>query len=464
MKAKHIITLLVIFGVLAGFLFVKKLYMSPRVETTEYEALGLSLEAKDIYSIEIKNSGQEESLRFEKKDKKWFIASKWNAKAKKETIEEFLRNMVSVNGELRSSSDKLFSDYGISDEEAYSFSFYGKDGEIIEHLLLGIKKPEFGKSFLRKKDSKDVYLADKDVFPLIGTYAFDDPKEASINTKRWIDLSFMEFDIEEIESINVTRLDEDKKIVTVDVKKILDEEKDLKQWIAQGTEPIFAIDAKKIKGFLNALNRIQAEELVDPEDKDYGLKSPYLALTLKTKDASFEVIVGGVVDETRKNRYIQIADSLVYIISEPRLDDMDIDISKFFIDNPLRVDKNDIETISIVSGEKSIELNKSLIEKNTDYIDKLKKFSIKNILFDETYFQNLKSPASNSCIITTKGGDIVTLEAQKEKSGIYIARLSDKSTVFEIEQKVFEDVFENLDNLDLEEAKSDENIDNTQKY
>lgn len=456
MKSKHILTLLAIFVILGGLLLVKKLYMGPEVEITEYETLDLSLKVEDVYFVEMQKSGEEEPLRFEKKDNKWFVASKWNAKAKNKLVEDFLQDIEGLKGELRSSSSKIFSDYGISDEEAYSFAFSNKDGKVLEHLLFGIEKPEHGKSFLRKKGSSDVYLVDKDIFSLIGIYAYDNLKETSINANRWIDLSFMEFDVEKIESINVTRFDENKEIVAADVKRIVDEEKNLKQWVTEGGETIFSIDAKKIKEFLNTLNGIRVEKLVDPEGENYDLESPYLKLTLTAQDTSFDVIIGGIADDATGNRYVKIADTLVYIVSKSQLEKINIDTSKFFVDNPLRIDKESIESINITLQDKSVNLGKSLIEKNTDYIDKLKNFSVKNLLFDKGYSQKLVSPASNTCVITKKDGDIVTLEAQKEETGIYIARVSGKQGIFELSQSVFEDIFEKLDELDLEEATSDE--------
>jgi hypothetical protein len=453
MKFKHLIFLGMILFLLLAALYVKKILITSEIETTEYKSLEISLNASDVYAIEFKKAQEDDTLKLVKKDEEWFIPTQWNIRAKKQSIERLLEDISGLQGELRSSSKEVLPDYGLTDEEAFSIGVFDENDKPIQQFFVGTKKPSYGKSFLRKADSVDVYLVDKDIFSLLGIYG--EPKEAKINTERWIDLSIIEFEVEKIEAIKIVRLEQEHKIISVDIKKELDEKKNLKKWVAVGEVPVFDLDAKKIKEFLKKINKMYATKAVEPKAKEYGFDNPYLTVSLTSQESQIELLLGA--QEKGENRYVKTSPGFVYILPKYRVKDLDIDISRFFIDNPLRIDKDKLQVLTIKAGESVITLNKDLLEKNGTYIDKLKKFSVEKMLFAEKYSAGLQTPVQYLLKIERKEANPLVLNVQKEDDNTYIAQVEAKADVFLISKNVFENIFTGLDNLNLtlEESKSE---------
>jgi len=448
MKLKHIIFLGVIFLILLGALSAKKFFMKPEIETTEYKSLKISFNPSGIYAIRIKRAENEELLKIEKKDGEWFMPSKWNMRARKEKIDNLIKDISNLRGELRSSSKNVFSDYGISDEEAVSIVMLDKEQKPLQGFLIGLEKAGYGSSFLRKSGSAEVYLVDKDILSLIGLYG--DPKEATVNMNNWIDLSITKFDPEKIESIKVTRKEKGRKVVTVDIEKVLDAEKNLKHWVATGKKPIFDIDAKKIRDFLKSVNDINASEAVDPKGENYGFEDPFLYVALEKEKESIELVLGNATEKGGEDRYLRTSEGHVYVLRRYAVNRLNIDISKFFIDNPLRIDADKLQLLTVKSAEKTIVLDKNTIAKNADYIDKIKKFQVEKMLFAEKTQGSLKTPSEYSIEIEKQNGDIVAIDIEKAKDGIFLAQLRGTPEIFTISKNVFDKIFEGLDKLNLQ--------------
>jgi hypothetical protein len=337
MKPKHIIILSLVLIILAALVFVKNIFLKPETETAEYKKLEFSVEAHEIYSFVIQKNKGQEIAEFKRTDGQWFIPSKWGAKADKNKVENLLKGLCSLEGELRSSSPELLPDYGISDDEAYSFSFYDEKGVLKERLLAGIKKPDYGKSFIRRNNSSDVYLADNDVFFMINIY--NDPKDSVFSLQSWIDKSIIDLDPENVDSLKIEKQHEKSRITAVDIKRETDKESNLKKWVSSIEEPALKLDASKIKEYFKKLKAMKAADIVNPSEKDYGFDDAYLILTIEEKGNTLEIVAGGLTDGDEKGRYIKSPDGFVYILKEHQMKDIDIDMSRFVPDK-----KQDPET------------------------------------------------------------------------------------------------------------------------
>ena len=447
MKLKHIIFLAIVLALLLGALFAKKICVRHEIEIAEYKNLQISIIPANVYGIEIKKAKKKEPLKLARKETGWTIASKWNIKGKTETIENLLTSLTGLQGELRSSSQKLLPDYGISKDQAFSIVILNKEGKPLEQLFIGAEKPSYGSCFVRKAASRDVYLVNKDIFASLGIYG--EPREAKIDADRWMDLSVAALDVEKIEVVKLIYTT-DRPITTVDIKKELDAEKNLKQWVTAGEKPVFDIDAKKIKDFLKKINDLRGTKAVDPRGKGYGFDKPFLKVSLQGTEKPVEILVGNTEEEDSGDRYIKTPDGYVYILPEYRLSDINIDISKFFIANPLRINKDKLQSVVIKSDKDRLTLRKHLIEENTDYIKILEDFSVKNMLTDKKYDASFKTPVKYSLTITREDASTSTIDVKKKKEGeekIFIARLRGTPGVFTIEENLFEDIFEKLDDL-----------------
>lgn len=450
MRSKHIFLLGSIFIVLLSILLTKKILIKPQIETSEYKRLDVWFEPKDVYGVEIRK--KDEYVKFSRDEDIWRITSKWNVRAKSQKIEELIKGFSSLEGELRSSSPKLFSDFGISDDTAFKVTLSDKGGKNIYKFYLGTNRPSYDNCFLRVNNSADIYLVNKDLFPLINIYG--DPKNEGIAPERWIDLSFIKFDVDKIKSIKVQRFNKKTPLITAEVKKIYDEKKKLNRWVVEGAKPVFDIGAKKIKDYLKNMNGLYVKEVVDPKGKGYGFDDPYIKVSLGTDDEPIEIVIGNIADEKTKARYTRTSEGLTFIIRENVARFFDIDISKFFKSNPLGVDKDKLKLIEIKSDKKFITLDKDLIEKNVDYIDRVKKFWVEKMLFDEKYSSGIRGAIKYSLRIVKDDNSELVLKAKKESDVRFIAQLSGHNDVFMITSAVFEDLFKKLDKLDLKKETS----------
>jgi len=447
MKLKQIIVLGVIFLVLLGILFAKKIFVKPEIEDSEYKNLEISFDPSSIYAIEIKKAQDRTAFRLEKKGDEWAVPSQWNIKAKKKKVEGLLSELRSLQGELRSSSKELLSDYGISENESFSISLLDKALTPQQKLVLGIKRPSSEGSFLRKATSNNVYLVNKDIFAIIGIYG--EPKESTINANDWADLAILKFDTEKIDSVKVSKSETERQVLVVDIKRTLDPEKKLMNWAGAEAKPLFDLDATKIKNFLRKINDLYATKAVDPEGQNYGFDKPFIRITLGSADGPAELMVGNLVAADKTDRYLKTSKGCVYIVSQYIIKDLDIDMSKFFIENPLRVDKDKVQSITVVFDNKSIIIDKDLIEKNIDYINKLKTFAVEELLFDEKYAKGIEPPGPYSLKMAMKDGATLTLDVKKEEGGRYVGRVSERPGVFVINKNIFEKVFTGLDTIKL---------------
>jgi hypothetical protein len=113
------------------------------------------------------------------------------------------------------------------------------------------------------------------------------------------------------------------------------------------------------------------------------------------------------------------------------------------------VDKDKVQSITVVFDNKSIIIDKDLIEKNIDYINKLKTFAVEELLFDEKYAKGIEPPGPYSLKMAMKDGATLTLDVKKEEGGRYVGRVSERPGVFVINKNIFEKVFTGLDTIKL---------------
>jgi len=432
----------------------KKVFLKEKLETKEYTSLEISFDPSHVKEIKIEAPNSEE-VNLINKDNDWVVASRWNLEAERPKIEKLITAFSNLTGELRSASKGLLGDYGITEGKAYSITVFTEDSPA-QKFFIGAKKPSPGKTFLRKNNSNAVYLVNTDIFSLFGIEG--DVRYSSLNQNFWLDLKLLRADIDKIGSIQIVKSIEGREVNTVWLKRELDTKKNLKHWVVVGEKkPIFDIDASKIRSFIARLSNIRAIQAVKPGSKDYGLEVPFLRIILGNGKGRKELIVGNEVSGQSKERYVATSKDNIYTISDSRLKNLDIDISKFFIDNPLRIDKKSLESISISTpGGKRLTLTKDLIGQNTDYVEKLKKFSVKRLLFSSRYLKGLSGAAVYQLVILKSDGSNLTLNvnAKEIEKGEFVSWMKDNKGIFYvIGKKVYENLFEGLDRLNLESRK-----------
>ncbi|MFH1867514.1 MAG: DUF4340 domain-containing protein [Candidatus Omnitrophota bacterium] len=450
MKLKQIIVLGIIFVSLLGVLFAKKIFMRPETEDAEYKKLQISFDASDIYVIEAKKGKDLPVLRIEKKEDDWFLTSHWSIRARVSRIERLFSELPEILGEQRSSSEEFFTDYAISDDKALSITLFDKEGEIKEKLFIGLKKPSEDSSFLRRGDSKDVYLINKDIFQFFGIYG--DPEKEELSAKWWMELIISKISddlAEDIDSLKVVRSIDEGNVAAVDIKKEVDPEKELNQWVSPGKELPFDIDAQKIKRFIKGMNNRRGREAKDPAGEGYGFGEPFAVLTFGVREKEpMEIIVGGIADEAKGCRYMRTPEGFVYVVDNNALKNIAIDISSFFVDNPLRISKGELKSIKIKSTGETADLDEKLIDKNAKYIKRIEGLYIEAVALDKKYAKGIKGSAKNIVDIKKKDASSIKLYGKREDDK-FLIQVEGRPEVFHVSKPAFEGIFEPFGKLNL---------------
>jgi len=445
MKPRQIIILAAIFLLLLSAAIMKKVLVRPQLESIEYKALQISFEPSDIYKIEINR--QKDILKLERRPSDWVITTQWGIRARNGKVDDLMKTLRQLDGELRSNSSDLLADYAISDDAAYSVKLIGKDDKPVETLLVGTKKIGPDSSFLRKEASNAVYLVNSDLLAALGIYG--EPKDMKLDPNSWIELSICKFNADSIDSVKVIKPEGGFEEVLMDVKKVMDPEKKLMRWESASGKTIFDIDAAKIRSFIKGLAGVYASKAVAPEGEGYGFDKPYLAVRLGSAEGPVEMLVGSTIASDKTDRYVK-SGPYVYIVPQRLISkNLETDTSRIFIDNPLRIEKDNVETVAISTPAKSIVLNKDLIGKNTDYINKLKTFSVEKMAYGDKYASGMPISPQYSLKVSYKDGS-VEVRAAKDGAGAFLCEASGGPELFFITKPVFDSLFEGLENLKLQ--------------
>ncbi|MFH1691178.1 MAG: DUF4340 domain-containing protein [Candidatus Omnitrophota bacterium] len=454
MKPKHLLFLVSIFILLAGFLYIKKVYMKPRIQATEYQEVGIAIKPNEISAFEIKLPRDANAIRVERDASGvWRLPQKWYMKCRERLSKDFLQGLVGLRGELRSDSKELLSDYGIADQEAVLLTFFDKQGQVSEELLLGINSRPSANTFFRKKDSAKVYLADRDIFSLLELYG--DPRHFSIDLGTWADFDVIAFDYRLIDSLKVFREVKGDELMVVDLQKEADESGQKSHWVAREQESFLAIDQAKVREFLKMLDLdVTSRDVADPMRQDYGFQKPYLKIVLGQQDDRDLILkVGYTANPENGDRYIKTGDGFVYVIASPVVEFLDVHLGDFLKDNLLGINTAEIKSVMIKSAKRKLELKGKLLEANGGFIQQLQYLSIERVLLDEKYKDGLKVPAKYSLVITYKDKRVIELDVQKEEDGVLAAQIRGKAGVFVIPRRWFTMVFEDFEKLSLKGDK-----------
>jgi len=332
MNKNSVIILGLLLVVLLSIVMIKKTFFSPVVEEAEYGSLSLSISPADISKIGIKKGKSGKPFIMQINDEgEWVLPSFWNRIADQAKAHNFLNTLAMLEGEVRSRSVELYSDYGIADDEAFSISLYGKDGKLVNRVYLGTIKGSYMSTFLRQGDSPKVYVVNRDIYGLMDIYG--DPKSAKIIGDKWLDLSLIQFIPNDITGIKITRGAGDLVETVVDLEKVQGTEEGSFDWKAPNDTAKSDPDPEKIKTYLNNVAAMKALKVVDPDGENYGFDEPFMLLTLLSGDEKMMFTIGALVEENKEDRYIQAPDGQAYVIAGYGIRSMNVGIDSFLSDN-----------------------------------------------------------------------------------------------------------------------------------
>jgi len=349
MKSKNFIIFLVVLAVLLGIVFIKK-FMQPKVPTAEQWANIVEQSAsKDTLTDCLITLG-EKKLHLERKNDKWTIADQQGAYADEQKVDTLISKIDALEGELRSDSKELLSDYGISDTEGINIQL--KKGEAdVAHLVLGTKKAGWNKNFVRLKGSSAVYVIEENILSDLGFWG--DVTQASFNADQWIDKRIIHLDQDQVKSI---KLEKDTQTFIELVQKVEDEKK---KWETVKGYPM-KLDQSKVNSYIRSLTNLRGSSIAT-KDEESKFEETAWKLSIGLDDDKTITLNRGEKDG---GSYLVKLSDKNYMLkaAEYTFNNIDKTDGDFFVNNPLGLKEEEITAIKINDLENKKEINIKIID------------------------------------------------------------------------------------------------------
>ena len=272
MKSKKLLVLFNLVLALVVVAFVKKYWNEKKdaelakEAAPESDVLPKEIVPAAVARIEI-TAPAEKALTLEKNaNGDWTIPSQFNTRAAKWSIDELLKNVSGIEGELRSEKPDVLGDFSLTDEQAIHVKLSGEGGTEIAHLLVSPERPYGRQNFVRAQGSDLVYATRTDVLSALGIFEkTDKPKY-----KTFAHLQTLKFDVSKASSV---KLGGSLELVK---KENAEDKSTAWEFVPKDASEI---DPAKVSELLSQAVNVYGQEAIDPaEDNAYG-KSALLSVT-----------------------------------------------------------------------------------------------------------------------------------------------------------------------------------------
>jgi len=303
MSRKQFIALAVMAGLLLLVIVVKKIARTTPDLEREMGLVALAPEgflASDVERIEMyRGATPEEKVALSREKEAWLVKSRFDAPAKGDKVDEFLKKLKGLEGEFRSEEKEVIADYGLADESAIHLAVHktgqeGREGkEPWYHLLVG-KKESYGSSFVRAAGKNTVYTVDVNLASELGVYGDD----GELKSSEWVDKTVIDLDKDKIERVALTT--PDRSVVFERREKKKDEEKEGEgphgkkeyEWVVASGGPEAEFKKSGLDDLLGKLDSYEASGVEDPaKKKEFGLEEPGYRCEVGLEGGKKKVIV-----------------------------------------------------------------------------------------------------------------------------------------------------------------------------
>ncbi|KJR43083.1 hypothetical protein MCHI_001004 [Candidatus Magnetoovum chiemensis] len=335
--------------------------ISNDIKTADISKIELSISAK-------KDDKTNNALTLVQKNDKWIIPSVYNAAADKTKVEGFINTITALDGEFRSNEKDVLKDYGLDDASAMKISVYTKDKDKPSAVLLAGKNAGGVSVFVRKNDSSEVFVADKDLREAVGASSSD--LAAAPDYKRFVNLNLFDLKKEDLTEISLNYLDlinlqfnketvEKETAQTTETTKERNEAQKAQKWKTSSKDINFTLKENGIENLISKISLLNANSINGniKENKDITFNNPLMTLSLKYKDGKSETVsVIKNKDSNSDDYYVSKSDNdSIYAVSKSKINSLILKSSDVFDLNVIKLTKEDIDNITI-SGNGTFKL------------------------------------------------------------------------------------------------------------
>ena len=341
MKQKQIIILSSILGVLALGI-VLKLWLSSMddvlVPPQNSRAAIAGIDPARVERILINRGISARPVELAKENGVWKVKSLWGAKADPVKVEDLIRGLQTVKGELRGTGKKLFKDFSIQDEDAFSIKFFATGNASLLDLRLGIHQAGPESYFIRKAAGEEIYLVDLNMAELLGIHT--ELNEAVLDSSVWADLRLFNPDPEKVTKVTIYHLDDEPKTMALGLMRETDPRDPAKvSWKFLRKDMTSPVDSNEVLKFIAVLGSVRAQKVVDPAGREYGLEKPVWQLGVA--EGGQKVLLNASVKNAKDGVYYvkPVGGSTVFALESSYFDDLNVDDTHFVKEIPSAPEK-----------------------------------------------------------------------------------------------------------------------------
>ncbi|MBU3759879.1 MAG: DUF4340 domain-containing protein [Candidatus Omnitrophica bacterium] len=346
MHPRNIALLAALLAVLAGAVVYQKNQTPYPGALKSQPVLSFKFDKEQVSAVLVDRA--EDKLRLEKSEGQWRIATQWNTAAESQKIETVIQQLGQLSGDLRSSDETLFADYGLGEEEAVRVELRGEDpDQELAVLWVGARGLENASAFVRKPGAPEVFALETPLLQSLGFHRAVSGSGLERDSEFWNDLRLFRQDIGAVEKIEIKRgASQGSESFFSMVKKENREGENVKTfWSFEGQESAFAPDEKKIEDLLQLLGGARALKALDPS-KDYGFGRPIAELTLSLKEGEPVIFRAASAGQETKSYYLQsTSDPAVFELPLYHVKRMDLPRRHFFLNNPFGIESADVKEV-----------------------------------------------------------------------------------------------------------------------
>ena len=372
-------------GLLLLVIGVKKLARTTPDIEKEMGLVALAPEgflASDAARIEMyRGSKPEEKVALHRDKERWLVESRFDAPAKKDKVDEFLKKLKGLEGEFRSDEKEVIADYGLTDESAIHLAVYktgqeGREGkEPWYHLLVG-KKEKYGSSFVRAAGKNTVYTVDVNFASELGLWGDDEEKPPE--SSEWVDKTVIDLDKDKIERIALKTPD---RSVVFERREKKDKKEGEKkegrghgdkrkeyEWVVASGGPGTEFKQSGLDDLLGKLDSYEASGVEDPaKKKEFGLEDPGYRCEIGLEGGKKKVILAARKKPGEDGYLTLEGNAIVYKVEDWKFRHVFKEAGDLFELKGLDADKDKVKGVTLAYPGVTVELVK---EKEKDGDDK----------------------------------------------------------------------------------------------
>ena len=292
MTRRQILILTAILGILAAALLARN--FSNRMDFARsrelYGRFSSPFDPSTAGKILIGKGTEPELIELYKEKDLWHVKNLWGAWADEARVDALLVVLGDLRGDLRSSEEEAFGDFGITDEESFSVLVTDALSRPLLDLKIGTRQPGHSSFFIRQAGRGDIFYTDAKLDHLLGL--FMGLEESVPVPDFWADLSLFRLDAAQVRKITVKRLKDGVTSLVAGVEREPTDEPGSGRWKLKGPKEALPADPDKILRFIATLNSIRAQGVADPNGKRYGLESPVWELSVTSGEKETVLFAG----------------------------------------------------------------------------------------------------------------------------------------------------------------------------